>query len=89
MEVSAGEKSIAVNNISTRNMQKNVNEAVSKGAGFCYRCGESDHLLRDCPMPFTEQLEYAPRKGVGKGTKGKVTFEVEEVNQGSDDPIFT
>ena len=27
---------------------------------ICYRCGKSDHTLRNCPLPYTPVLAYAP-----------------------------
>ena len=29
----------------------------------CFRCGETDRLLRDCPLPFTKVRAYDPKKG--------------------------
>ena len=34
----------------------------SKGV-ICYRCGATDHTLRNCPLPYTPVLAYAPSRG--------------------------
>ena len=48
---------------------------VGKGGIQFYRCGKTDHIIRDCPLRFTATLAFAPRKGKGvvKG-KSKGTF---------------
>ena len=66
METNAVRNAVSLNNIPNRNLT-GVAESNGKNTGFCYRCGKSDHLLRDCPLPFTRILAYAPRKGQGKG----------------------
>ena len=27
----------------------------------CFRCGEDDHMLKNCPMPYNEVLAFAPK----------------------------
>ena len=46
------------------------NDGPNRQSVYCYRCGQSDHLLKDRPHPFTKQLMFAPARGKGKG-KGK------------------
>ena len=65
---------------------------VGKGGIICYRCGKGDHVLRDCPLPYTATLAFAPRKGksTSKG-KNKGTFVADEEQFGGqvhteDDP---
>ena len=41
-----------------------------KGAYRCFRCGATDHTLRQCPKPFTPLLMFAPKKN-GKTEKRK------------------
>ena len=43
-----------------------------KGGIFCYRCGKDDHVIRNCPFPYTATLAFAPQKG-GSPQKGKST----------------
>ena len=58
---------------------------VGKGGLRCYRCGREDHVVRDCPLPFTKILAYAPQKGSsGKKPSGvniAETFSEEHTDQ--------
>ena len=50
----------------------NLGSEVFPGKGIqCYRCGKTDHVLRDCPIPYTKTLAFAPQKSDGKQGKGK------------------
>ena len=61
----------------------NIENGIYFGKGTqCYRCGKRDHVLRDCPAPYTKTLAFAPAKG-GSSQPGKPTssaFIEEEVN---------
>ena len=55
-EVSAMRKATNESNI--------PNDSLFQAKGLiCFRCGKTDHILRDCPLPYTEVLAYAPHKG--------------------------
>ena len=62
----------------------NMGNEVFLGKGiFCYRCGKADHVLRDCPVPFTKTLAFAPQKGgkgAGKAKSTKPTMIAESEN---------
>ena len=45
---------------------------------ICFRFGANEHILRDCPKPYTAELMRAPKKGEGKRQKGKGTFWMDE-----------
>ena len=48
------------------------NEAMvaEKEVGGCFRCGSADHMLRQCPVPFTPVLAIAPSATKGQGRDG-------------------
>ena len=57
---------------SKMNLGNNILLGVENGI-VCYRCGASDHTLRNCPIPFHQKLAFAPTRnpvsGEGKGAK--------------------
>ena len=71
MEVQSVRQSISMANIQNKLNAGVVPRALSrddsaKTVGFCYRFGKGDHLLRNCPMPYTKQLTFAPRRDSAK-----------------------
>ena len=59
METSAIRKTQAQLNMENNTMytQKNTK---SPSKIICYRCGKSDHVLKQCPLPFQQKLAFAP-----------------------------
>ena len=56
------------------NLENSINAArvpdpmKSPPAGICYRCGKSDHLLKNCPLPHTRKLDFAPNRAKPSNT---------------------
>ena len=44
-------------------------------------CGSLEHMLNDCPHPYTRQLAFPPRKGDPKGSVETKTFMLEEADR--------
>ena len=56
----------------------------SKGI-FCYRCGKPDRTLRNCPLPYTPALAYAPsRDKDGTVKKTMLAYMCEEEKTGDE-----
>ena len=68
MEVRSVRASMAASNFPNSTVKGNKG---NENPLICYRCGAKDHILRDCPKPYTAQLMFAPKKGEGKGQKGR------------------
>ena len=64
METNAIRKTLNLANFhnKTENSEKNKSPPL-----LCYRCGQKDHLLKNCPKPYTPNLMFAPKKGDGEG----------------------
>ena len=44
--------------------QMNHPDDVMMGKGLrLFRCGKGDRMLKDCPLPYTAALAFAPKKG--------------------------
>ena len=53
----------------------NLPNSVYLGEGLVrFRCGKEDRVLKDCTVPFTPTLMYAPPKGKSKSKGGKGAF---------------
>ena len=69
METTAVRKAVALNNFP--NQTYGVDGAAGKGLR-CFRCGSPDHMLKNCPHPYTPKLAFAPAgKPAGNGVKSK------------------
>ena len=69
--------------------QMNMMNDVMLGKGIrCYRCGKDDHVLKDCPLPYTAVLAFAPRKGKSDAQKSskKVYFVDQDDGQQPENP---
>ena len=49
-----------------------------KGEGKCFRCGKRDHILRNCPLPFTPVLAFAPNRSKASPPNRTFTTETSE-----------
>ena len=82
MEVNAIRNSMAAANIPNQTMHQSdvlpAAEAPSR-VGRCWRCGKTDHLLKQCPMPFTKLLAFAPKRPFNKPGSGLLLTEEEAI----------
>ena len=51
---------------------------------ICYRCGKTDHTLRQCPMPFQPKLAFAPARIPEKKTFVAINAAGSEENVSTD-----
>ena len=58
----------------------------SKGI-FCYRCGKPDHTLRNCPLPYTPVLAYAPSRGKDGSIKKTMLAETLDESNNIEDRV--
>ena len=81
MEVNSMRNAQALSNLPNRSnaSQPYVASDGNRSGIICYRCGQKDHVLKDCPLPFQRQLMFAPAKGKGKGNVPKETLVSETV----------
>ena len=56
----------------------NFGKSGSKGEGKCFRCGKRDHILRNCPLPFTPVLAFAPTRPKAGPTSRTFTSDTNE-----------
>ena len=83
METTAIRKAQSQTNMENGTMYAPKTTKPNKGI-VCYRCGKTDHTLRQCPLPFQPKLAFAPVRNDVKKTyiasRTKDTEENEEVN---------
>ena len=84
MESDSVRNALALSNFQNRRAGggKGVQSDRRPATGLCYRCGKTDHLLKDFPLPFQRQLTFAPPKGNGgKPGAARSTQMIEEENE--------
>ena len=68
--------------------QMNHPNDVMLGKGSrCFCCGKDDRMSKDCPLPYTEALAFAPKKGKPSAQKNpkKVYFLGDEEQEPTDE----